>query len=138
MVDRMTRSGETDKSWSVTFEAAVVTKVVFNGRVDLQLESERGTIDVTLVNAVVLESESYSHEINIGAISKEQGEALMALTGQRVTRVRVSQEGQMEMAFLSGATLSVKAAYDFEAWEINGGGYVLIGLPGGGASVSEL
>ena len=69
--------------------------------------------------------------IDTGTPQEELPEALAALVGAEIREVLVSREGHLAVNF-ADAQLSVRAADDYEAWQITGpAGERIVCMPGG-------
>ena len=90
-----------------------------------------------LVNKFVIERDGQVYEIGEGSETSAT-EALLALIGNDVEACYVSTSGKLNVVFVDEATLTIEPASKYEAWEVDGPDIVMIGLPGGGASVTRL
>lgn len=69
--------------------------------------------------------------IDTGTPQEELPDSLAALVGAEIREVLVAREGHLAVNF-ADAQLSVRAAADYEAWQITGpGGERIVCMPGG-------
>jgi hypothetical protein len=113
---------------------AVVSRICVSEHVQLVILTPSAAIDLYIAGDVDLRDQSQTYRVRLDD-SSSLG-AMLKLRGRRVEELGGSEDTGDLNVVLENASLAVKTAWDFEAWEIDGPGLKLIGLPGGGASVT--
>jgi hypothetical protein len=137
MVDRMSKLVRNDDRSTLSLQGARLTRICFGEAIELEIDSEEdGRVSVMLVNSFRLGDKSGGDEIRFDA-STPKFDSLLSLRGDTVEGFDVCSDGLLQVTFGSGKILTIETASCYEAWEIDAEKFILVGLPGGGASVTH-